>query len=180
MPRDVPKFRVDFDEPADTRYNEIWNHFKDGIISMEDYFYESIPPEGRDFFVNNEKEFARAQPDVYAAMVALAEITGLSRYQTLAVNSITEFSTYCTSIVARTPTGEITHVRNLDFAATEMMKELVYEAILVKDGREMATSPLIAGYIGSYTGHKPGSWSVSYNVRETTVVPDPKVIKANL
>ena len=60
------------------------------------------------------------------------------------------------------------------------MKKLVYDAILVKDGKEIAVSPLIAGYIGSYTGHKPDAWSVSYNVRESTLVPDPAVIKANL
>ena len=47
--------------------------------------------------------------------------------QTIAVDSITEISTYCTSIVARTEEGLITHVRNLDFKPVDKMKTLIYE-----------------------------------------------------
>jgi hypothetical protein len=46
------------------------------------------------------------------------------------------------------------------------MKQLVYEAILVKDGEEKARAPLIAGFYGAYTGQKQGAFSISYNVRE--------------
>lgn len=69
---------------------------------------------------------------------------------------ISEFGTYCTSIVARNHLNQIAHVRNLDFDFTAVMKKLVYVAVLVKDGEERARSPCIAGYYGSYTGHKPG------------------------
>lgn len=100
-------------------------------------------------------------------MARLAEILDLPILQTITVNSISEYSTYCTSIVARDINGLISHVRNLDFSYTSVMKELVYEAVLVKDGEERARSPIIAGYYGVYTGHKPDSFSVSYNVRET-------------
>jgi penicillin V acylase-like amidase (Ntn superfamily) len=92
------------------------------------------------------------------------------------VNAITEYSTYCTSIVARSDQGQISHVRNLDFAATDLMKQLVYEAVLVKDGQVKAQAPCIAGYYGAFTGHKPGMFSVSYNVRERVLVPEDNTI----
>lgn len=82
--------------------------------------------------------------------------------------------------MARNQDNEIAHVRNLDFSATSLMKQLVFEAVLVKDGEVRAQSPAIAGYYGSYTGHKPGLFSVSYNVRETVVDPSEDMILANL
>ena len=75
-----------------------------------------------------------AQPDVFAAMERLAEITDLPVLQTITVNAITEYSTYCTSIVARDLDGNICHVRNLDFDYTSVMKTLVHEGILIKNG----------------------------------------------
>lgn len=113
-------------------------------------------------------------------MERLAEIIGIPVVQTVTVNMITEFSTYCTSIVARNERNEIMHVRNLDFGFTTVMKRLVYEAVLTKDGLEKARSPCIAGYYGSYTGHKAGVFSVSYNVRETVRLPTVQMLLANL
>lgn len=100
-------------------------------------------------------------------MDRLAQVLNLTTLQTVTVNSISEYSTFCTSIVARTTDGLIAHVRNLDFDYTSVMKNLVYIAVLHKDGEERAVAPSIAGYYGAYTGHKPDSFSVSYNVRET-------------
>jgi hypothetical protein len=51
---------------------------------------------------------------------------------------------------------------------------------MIKDGQERARSPLIGGYYGSYTGHKAGYFSVSYNVRETVMIPGEDNILPNL
>ena len=87
-------------------------------------------------------------------MERLADVIGVDVLQTVTVNSISEYSTYCTSIVARNLNNQITHVRNLDFSATSLMKKLVYEAFIVKNNEIVATAPTIAGYSGYYTGHK--------------------------
>jgi hypothetical protein len=55
-------------------------------------------------------------------MERLAEVLDLPVLQTVTVNSISEYSTYCTSIVARDANGLISHVRNLDFDFTAVMK----------------------------------------------------------
>jgi hypothetical protein len=164
------------------RYDALYEHFKVPLLEMENYFYLQIPPSTRDFYAvdDNLEKFRKANPDVYDAMERLAEVLGLEVLQTVTVNAITEYSTYCTSIVARNQDNEIAHVRNLDFSATSIMKQLVFEAVLVKDGEVRAQSPVIAGYYGFYTGHKPGFFSVSYNVRETVVDPSEDMILANL
>lgn len=96
------------------------------------------------------------------------------------MNAITEVSTYCTSILARTLDGEISHVRNLDFANTQKMKSLIYIAVFVKDGQVRGSAPSIAGYYGAYTGQKSGKFSFSYNVRETTDEVPVSVLRNNL
>jgi hypothetical protein len=148
---------------------------------MENHFYSVIPKELRDFYNETNLElFRKAQPDVYEANVRLAEVLDLPIQQTVTVNSITEFSTYCTSILARSKSGQITHVRNLDFGYTEVMKKLIYTANLTKDGEVRGQSPCIAGFYGSYTGHKQGQFSASYNVRETVNVPSVEMLRQNL
>ena len=97
--------------------------------------------------------------------MALASILGLPVAQTMGVSMVADHATFCTSIVARNRLGEISHVRNLDFYFTELAEDLIYEAILVKDGSERARAPLVAGFYGVLTGYKPGSFSISYNVR---------------
>lgn len=100
--------------------------------------------------------------------------------QTFGVSAITELSTYCTSIVAKNHNNEIAHVRNLDFGDTDVMKELVYEQVLIKDGEIKARAPSIAGFYGAFTGQKHGVFSVSYNVRERATGPTHEQIMSNL
>ena len=37
---------------------------------------------------------------------------------------------------------------------------------MVKDGKVVAIAPGMAPFTGIFTGHKPGAFSISYNVRE--------------
>jgi penicillin V acylase-like amidase (Ntn superfamily) len=98
-------------------------------------------------------------------MSSLADILELEVDQTLLVNSIVDFSAWCTSIVARMANGTVIHARNLDFDFPSIMSTLVYRAILKKDGRIVGEAVAIAGYIGFYTGIAYDKFTVSYNVR---------------
>lgn len=134
---------------------------------MSDYWWNTFySQETRDWFSANIDQLKVAQPDAYEANFALAQFLGLDVAQTFGVSAVADLTTYCTSILARTDQGEIIHARNLDFYFTDVMKKLVYEAVLSKDGQVKAKSPLIAGFYGSYTGQKKGVFSISYNVRE--------------
>jgi len=99
-------------------------------------------------------------------MESLAKITNLPVWQTLLVNSIVDFYSFCTSIVAKMQNGTIIHARNLDFDYPTVMENLVYKAYIKKDGKILGEAAVIAGYIGFYTGIKYNGFSISYNVRE--------------
>lgn len=98
-------------------------------------------------------------------MESLAKIIGMKTHETLLVNSIVDFSSWCTSIVARMENGTIIHARNLDFDFPNIMTGLVYRAMIKKNGKIVGEAAAIAGYIGFYTGLRYDTFSVSYNVR---------------
>ena len=177
---EYPTYVLDFDLDASIRYNHIFEDLKVPLLDMENYWYSTLDQESKDIIIDNFDQFAIAQPDVYKAMTSLANILGLDPTQTVLVNLITEFSTYCTSIVARTTSNQIVHTRNLDFMHTEVMKQLVYKAVFVKDNQVVAHAPLIAGFMGAYTGQKPGVFSISYNSRHSQATLDIETIRANL
>ena len=111
----IPEFTIDFDIPASTRYNEVFTHYKDQLKDMQLRFFHSVPPQFRNFFKDNLSLFRKVNDHVYDAMESLANITGLEHYETMLVNSIVDFSSFCTSIVARKADKTIIHARNLDF-----------------------------------------------------------------
>ena len=77
-----------------------------------------------------------------------------------------EIATFCTSIIARDTNNRLIHVRNLDFYYTDVLKQLVFNAVLVRDGQIVAESPVVAGVYGTFTVRKENKFSISYNVRE--------------
>ncbi len=162
----VPEFTIDFDIDPSIRYNEVFAHFKEPLQEMERLFYQTVPPQYRGFFKVNEEQFKQVNPHVYFAMESLANILEIETQQAILVNSIVDFYSFCTSIVARMENGTIIHARNLDFDYPETMNELVYLAKYVEGGVMVAEAPSLAGYIGAYTGMKKDKFTISYNVRE--------------
>jgi hypothetical protein len=51
-PREIPKFVIDFDLPPELRYDQVYHHFKDTIIKMENYFFYVLSPEMRSFYAD--------------------------------------------------------------------------------------------------------------------------------
>ena len=85
--------------------------------------------------------------------------------EALLVNSIVDFRSYCTSIVAMDDT-DIVHVRNLDFDYPQDMKNLIYNQRFVRgDSETIAIAPSITGFYGVCTAIVPRCFSLSYNVR---------------
>lgn len=48
-----PEYVVDFDEPADTRYNRMFEDFKTPLLEMENYWYKVIPEKYRAVIADN-------------------------------------------------------------------------------------------------------------------------------
>ena len=103
------------------------------------------------------------------------EITGCSTAMGTSVGWATllnvgyEVSDACTSIVAALPDGTVLHGRNLDFWAgmgfTNTLKELAFEANIMKGGKLLYKSTTFAGYVGVLSGMKPGAFSVTIDTR---------------
>ncbi len=94
----------------------------------------SVAPQYREIFQKSEDRFLQANPEAFYAMESLAKIIDRPVWQTLMVNSIVDFSSFCTSIVARMENGTIIHGRNLDFDFPTIMENLVYKAYIKKGG----------------------------------------------
>ena len=44
---------MDYDQPAESRYNEIFEHFKEDLIDLENIIYGSMHDEYKQFFSDN-------------------------------------------------------------------------------------------------------------------------------
>ena len=44
---------MDYDQPAESRYNEIFEYFKEDLIDLENIIYSSMHDEYKQFFANN-------------------------------------------------------------------------------------------------------------------------------
>jgi hypothetical protein len=68
---------IDFDQPPETRYNQMFEDLKVPLYEMENYWYAQIPAESRAIIEDNMDQYMLAQPENYATMQSLASILGL-------------------------------------------------------------------------------------------------------
>ena len=75
----------------------------------------------------------------------------------------------CTGIIAMNhQDNSVYHARNLDFAPVPFMKNLVYNAVFTKAGKEVFRSQMIAGYTQVITGgvfSGSDGWAIERNTR---------------
>lgn len=165
VPDKIPAFVINFDEPAATRYNEVFHYFRDDIIAMENSIMYSIAPVYRTTFMNNTDKIAQSNPEAFEAMQALATITGLPVWQTLMVNSLVDFYSYCVSIVGVMADGGVIHGRNHDVDNPALFQPILHRIFIKSGGTVIGEAASHAGFIGFYTAMRYNSFSVTYNTR---------------
>ena len=117
-----PVFEIDMRKPATERHVEVWKHFSTQLLKVQNLFIHQLNSRDEAYlkwFNDNEKKFASVQPEVYGfAQSIYNELQPQQANYTvpmaLLVNSIVDFSSFCTSILTVNDT-DIKHVRNLDF-----------------------------------------------------------------
>ena len=92
--------------------------------------------------------------------------TELSIEEAITINSLYELESWCTSIIAQTPDGQIIHSRNMDFDNPDILRKGTYVAQFYNGSTELFESTMFSGLIGVYTGIKKGAFSISVNQRE--------------
>ena len=143
----VPAFCIDLDLSPEERYLEVFVNYQDNIRIIHEEFYKSIPESRRKFFKTLAKVIESLDNDYYKEIECMSNITGSDIEKCLAVDYICEASTGCTSIISKMVDSngnfKMVHGRNLDFpVAVETMKDSLFKAIFVKNGKEICTGTL--------------------------------------
>uniref|UniRef100_A0A0B7BT65 Acid ceramidase n=1 Tax=Arion vulgaris TaxID=1028688 RepID=A0A0B7BT65_9EUPU len=113
-----------------------------------------------------------------AELRGIANGSGINLGEMILYNLFYEFFTFCTSIVAEDPSGELYHARNLDFGLflgwdlknmtwtiTEKLRPLIVNLDWQRGGQTVFKSVNFAGYIGILTAIKPQLFTLSMNER---------------
>jgi N-acylethanolamine-hydrolysing acid amidase len=100
------------------------------------------------------------------------EVEGMAKYMNMNVNLLLiiqfvyDLSSFCTSIIVAEPeTGDVIHLRNLDFANPAMMRNITYEGWFYRDNKLLYRATMFAGMNGVMTGERPNAFSISLNSR---------------
>lgn len=164
-PDNVPAFTIDFDEHPSTRYNDVFRYFREEIIEMENSVAYSIAPYYRELFNNHTDDVLISNPEAYYAMQSLSKITDLPLWQTLLVNALVDFYSYCVSIVAITCDGTIIHGRNHDVDNPVLFQPILHRIFILHGGKVIGEAASHAGFIGFYTAILYDAYSITYNTR---------------
>lgn len=125
------------------RYRPVFEHFKADLLEVENIYaseLDQLDPAFRLFIKNNLSALRANQPDTFSFAQTMAEVletldSNFTIDKALIVNSIVDFSSFCTGVIAVNATS-ISHVRNLDFdIPTYMMKLLYVQEIVDSQGR---------------------------------------------
>lgn len=177
----APKYTIDLDLPASRRWAPVCqavidrHGFERSVGPVVDYVTEAIAPLGT---------FQKFDLEIQAVGLALFGIEYLEELQGCLVGlrdggadgRITtgiivfmqvfyEFIMECTGVVAREPSGKVTHGRNMD--VDPLLTNITAEVTWVKAGVSVVTSTQYIGYMGIHTGMRlKHGWSVQSNHRE--------------
>ena len=99
-------------------------------------------------------------------MKAIAERSGMDLGRLVLLQHIYEASACCTSIVLEGNEFPV-HIRCMDWEM-DILKPLTIEIDCRKGGQTVFVATTWAGFLGVFTGMRPGQWSCSLNFRVTT------------
>ena len=190
----VPRYTVNLDEPADTRWARVIEDYADKVVVVNDFIEETIKS-GDSFMVKlgasvveTVMSFANQTKFVFYhdELKAIASGTKMPLGRVVMMQLVYEASALCTSIavpahvaqttnpeggVASSVSGEGTmaHIRTMDWEM-EFLRSLTIEVEFIKDGNPLHTITTWAGYVGVLTGlaHRPAlvdNFSISVNFR---------------
>ena len=84
----------------------------------------------------------------------------------LIIQFVYDLSSFCTSILVTEPkTGNVIHVRNLDFLNPGIMREITYEGWFYRKDKLLFKATMFAAMNGVMTGEKSEAFSISLNSR---------------
>ena len=165
--KEIPKYTIDLDEPAETRWQEIANDFAVYAPFLQKLIRQSFPPAvlplAEKVALYVDTLFEEPYP---GEMKGIAEALNISLPEVILANLYYDLTAYCTSIVAQDEQGNIFHARNLDYGNTVVFRNMSVRVDFLRNGKIAYSGITFAGYIGILTGQKPLAFTVSLDERD--------------
>ena len=98
----------------------------------------------------------------------IAVLAGIDFGKLLVLQLVYEACAACTSIVGRTVGGDVVLGRTMDWDA-DFLRAMTIEVDFRRSGRTVFLATTWAGFVGVFTGMRPGAYAVSVNFRRTAV-----------
>jgi hypothetical protein len=175
----VKMYSIDLDLPAELRFADVATDYKDEVKVVLDQYLAQIPWLLKVVLQEIAGYFWWIQPEYYTEISGMAPALGLDAKLLLMTQYVYEFTAFCTSVIAQDANGKIIHSRNLDFAFAGPMRSITYEAVFMRDDKELFRSVMFAGLTGVFTGHREG-FSISLNERKPSWRTNPWDFLLNL
>jgi N-acylethanolamine-hydrolysing acid amidase len=170
----IPKYEVNLDDPASTRWDHVMKDYKDKFPELVEYIEKEIAKTlgttltfiGKSL-ANNFLSLVAKSGAAYLAeeLNGISKATGIGVGLLLGVQLAYELCACCTSIIAQDSNGIPYHVRTMDWELA-MLKNFTIDVDFMKNGKVLYSAATWAGYIGILTGMKPHSFSISINYRQ--------------
>jgi len=187
----VPEFKINLDLDPEERFKEVIEHFQEPLYDVYDTMannafvrnlYNKIAEHRgteNDELAGEIRGFSKYSKIPLAAMQAAQLLYELQTIM-VPVENVTwpwgqttyrtgqEPSFGCTGIIARSADdGTVNHARNLDFMLAKWLSNMTYNGVFYKNGVELFTAQMIAGYSAVITGLRRGrnGYSIEINTR---------------
>jgi len=171
----VPRFIVDLDQPAATRWKDVIAEYSQDIIALRKGLREeisvlvgSVAMKLLDSFGSLASALVGRFVKYFDEIKGFSKLCGLPVQEVLAIQFMYEACSACTSIVipGYGPNQEPTHIRTMDWEMPDL-KALTIEVEFWKDNKPLFVSTTWPGYVGILTGMRYDGYSSSVNFRVT-------------
>lgn len=125
---ELPVFKIDLNLEPRLRFKEPVEHFKSQITELLDKYQPLFPSAVVTAFKYLDWTIKWYHAERYQEIQGIAEVLGAEDHIVLMVNYVYEFTSYCTSIIAKQEDGTIVHMRMLDFSFPDDTRNLTYVA----------------------------------------------------
>jgi len=168
----LTEFKINLDVDPEERFVEVIQHFNSSVQAFYEKFFAHDAPLRLAIRGLSAKRGAEVD-ELQAEIRGIAKYTGIPEYDIHAVQLLYELQTVmvpilnitvpwsgpgCTGIVAvNKQNGQVYHARNLDFSPAQLMQDLTYTGIFMRNGSEVFRAQMIAAYSSVVTGMKLGT-----------------------
>ena len=133
---ELPKYRIDLDQPAEKRWREIGMDYRTYAPELLKILNQKIPskvfPLVEKVALYVDTLFDEPYP---GELKGFAEAFNISLADVILANIFYDLTAHCTSIVAQDEHGDIYHARNLDYQSSHVFRNISIRVDFLKNGK---------------------------------------------